>query len=99
VYRWLLSSVIEFPDYNVAVSALQLFVFLASPVSFHLEPTAGSEAIVIPLVDITERDVGEYMQGLIASYRLNSFKDRKLPPSMANEYPFLDLSNSKHPKA
>ncbi|KAL2823610.1 hypothetical protein BDW59DRAFT_148610 [Aspergillus cavernicola] len=28
VYRWLLSSVIEFPDYSVAVSALELFIFL-----------------------------------------------------------------------
>ncbi|KAL3474471.1 hypothetical protein BJX99DRAFT_260403 [Aspergillus californicus] len=97
VYRWLLSSVIEYPDYSVAVSALELFVFLASPASFPLETTMSPETRSIPLVDVTDRDVGEYVQGLMMSYRLNCFSARKLPASMAKEYSFLDLSNSKAP--
>lgn len=96
VHRWHLSSVIEFPEFKVAISVLELFAYLINPALFTLEALATeTDIITIPLADCTVKDVRTEFGAMIDSYGLNQFERRKLPASMAEEYPFLDLSNGE----
>ncbi|KAJ5924896.1 hypothetical protein N7454_007535 [Penicillium verhagenii] len=95
VYRWQLSSVIEFSDQGVAVSSLELFAYLANPAQCNLDGENEEEIISIPIIDVTARDLTEELKELAASYRLDRFEERKLPAWMAREYPFLDMTNSE----
>ncbi|KAJ5769170.1 hypothetical protein N7520_003729 [Penicillium odoratum] len=93
VYRWQLSSVIEFPEQGVAVSSLELFSYLANPAQYNLNGVVEEDVISIPIVDVTARDITAQMKELAASYGLDRFEERKLPAWMAHEYPFLDMTN------
>ncbi|KAL6230141.1 hypothetical protein BDW75DRAFT_77861 [Aspergillus navahoensis] len=93
VHRWQLSSVVEFPRSRVAVSALELFAYLINPDRFAVGQPVTPGRIHIPLADCTERDLPQNFAHLLTTYHLDRFQDRKLPPLMAQEYPFLDLTN------
>lgn len=98
VYRWHMSSVVEFPQYQVAVSALELFAHLINPSSLLAsaeDHSSTADTILIPLGDCSERDLPKDFQDRITVYCLDRFQDRKLPALMAQEYPFLDFTNGK----
>jgi hypothetical protein len=99
VYRWQLSSVIEFSEQGVAVSSLELFGYLANPAQSNLNREVEEDIISIPIIDVTARDVTDELRELAASYRLDRFEERKLPAWMAQDYPFLDMTNiiTKYP--
>jgi hypothetical protein len=97
VHRWQMSSVVEYPQYKVAVSVLELFAYLINPGLMTMDHSNPSEVISIPLTDCTERDLTDELHGLLATYRLSCFQDRRLPPLMAKEYPLLDFTNGEHP--
>lgn len=95
VNRWHL-SVIEFPEYKVAISVLELFAYLINPALLGLDPPAtGTEEITILLADCTVKDVGAELGAMIESYGLHQFDRCKLPALMADEYSFLDLTNGE----
>ncbi|KAF9892609.1 hypothetical protein FE257_001011 [Aspergillus nanangensis] len=93
VYHWQLSSVVEFPEQEAALSVLELFTYLANPTQFSLKGTVDEDGISIPLPDVTARDITDDLKELIVSHRLDQFGERKLPPCIAEEYPFIDMMN------
>lgn len=74
---------------------LEVFTYLMNPVERLLSSPLEAGETSIPLLDISMRDVMERIRELLPTYRLDRFGERKLPPSMAKEYPFLDMSNSE----
>jgi hypothetical protein len=95
VYHWKLSSVIEFPEQEVAISSVDLFSYLANPAQYNLKGVIEEGGILIPIADVTARDITEQLKALASSYRLDRFEERKLPTWIAQEYPFLDMTNSE----
>ncbi|KAJ5239858.1 hypothetical protein N7468_004477 [Penicillium chermesinum] len=93
VYRWQLSSVIEFPEQGASLSVLELFIYLANPTQFTLKSGVNEDGISIPLADVTVRDVTDELEKLITTYRLDQFGERKLPPWIGEDYPFIDMTN------
>jgi hypothetical protein len=74
---------------------LELFGYLANPAQSNLNREVEEDIISIPIIDVTARDVTDELRELAASYRLDRFEERKLPAWMAQDYPFLDMTNSE----
>lgn len=89
-----MSSLIEFPEYKVAISVLELFANLINPALFGLEPLAtDTEEITILLADCTVKDAGADFGAMIESYGLTSLTAviyLRFSTSL-----FLDLTNGE----